>query len=208
MSTDVDSAFDIAFWLLDTAERSCERLQPQKLQRLLFLSQAYYGVAFEGRKLMPAVFVADERGPLEPNVYIAFSRGRPKLDVELFLPFEVETFLEALWRRFGHYTADRLTRMTKETIAYRQAFQRGRRAEITFEAMRLSFARGAEAPAVEQVIKPKVMRTQSGRPVAVKAWNPLAKPPGAQATKPEDPAADQAPASSVGRRAPPGRERA
>ena len=182
MSTEVDSAFDIAFWFLDIAERSCEHLQPQKLQRLLFLSQAYYGVAFEGRKLMPAVFVADERGPLEPNVYIAFSRGRPKLDAELFLPFEVESFLEALWRRFGHYSADRLTRMTKETIAYRQAYKQGRRTEIVFEAMRLSFARGSEAPALDQVIKPKVLRTQSGRPVAVKAWDPLAKsavkPPG------------------------------
>jgi uncharacterized phage-associated protein len=175
MTTEVDSAFDIAFWFLDMAERSAERMQPQKLQRLLFLSQAYYGVAFEGRKLMPAVFVADERGPLEPNIYIAFSRGRPKLEVELFLPFEVESFLEALWRRFGHYTADRLTRMTKETIAYRHAYKQGRRAEITFEAMRLSFARGAEAPALDQVVKPKVMRTQSGRPVTVKAWDPLAK---------------------------------
>lgn len=182
MSTDVDSAFDIAFWFMDMAERSCERMQPQKLQRLLFLSQAYYGVAFEGRKLMPAVFVADERGPLEPNIYIAFSRGRPKLDVDVFLPFEIENFLDALWRRFGNYTADRLTRMTKETVAYRQAHKKGRRVEITFEAMRLSFTRGAEVPALEQVVKPKVMRTQSGRPVAVKAWDPLAKsaakPPG------------------------------
>ncbi len=182
MTTQVDSAFDIAFWFMDMAERSAERMQPHKLQRLLFLSQAYFGVAFEGRKLMPAIFVADDRGPLEPNVYIAFSRGRPKLDVELFLPFEVETFLEALWRRFGHYSTDRLTRLTKETIAYRQAFNQGRRSEIAFEAMRLSFARGLEAPALEQVVKPKVMRTQSGRTVAVKAWNPLAKPSGRENT--------------------------
>lgn len=175
MTTEVDSAFDIAFWFLDMAERTAERMQPQKLQRLLFLSQAYYGVAFEGRKLMPAVFVADERGPIEPNVHIAFSRGRPKVDIELFLPFEVETFLDALWRRFGHYSADRLTRMTKETVAYQHALKQGRRSEITFEAMRLSFARGAEAPALDQVVKPKVMRTQSGRTVAVKAWNPAAR---------------------------------
>ncbi len=182
MSTAVDSAFDIAFWFLDMAERSFEHMQPQKLQRLLFLSQAYYGVAFEGRKLMPAVFVADERGPIEPNIYVALSRGRPKLDADLFLPFEVEGFLEALWRRFGNHSADRLTRLTKETIAYRQALKQGRRTEIAFEAMRQSFSRGIEAPALDQVVKPKVMRTQSGRQVAVKAWNPLAmsaaKPPG------------------------------
>ena len=84
--------------------------------------------------------------------------------------------------RFGNQSADRLTRLTKETIAYRQALKQGRRTEIAFEAMRQSFARGMEAPALDQVVKPKVMRTQSGRQVAVKAWNPLAmsaaKPPG------------------------------
>lgn len=174
MPADVTSAFEIAFWYTDMAERSFEHLQPQKLQRLLFMSQAYYAVAFNGRKLMPAVFVADEMGPLEPNVYAAFSRGRPQLDVDIFLPYEIESFLEALWRRFGHYAPDRLTRMTKETIAYRQALKRGQRAEITIESMRLSFSRGNEAPALEQVVKPKVMRTPSGRAVMVKAWNPSA----------------------------------
>ncbi len=38
--------------------------------------------------------------------------------------------------------------------------------------MQLSFVRAEEAPALEQVVKPKLMRSQSGRPVAVKAWNP------------------------------------
>ena len=175
MPADVDSAFDIAYWFMDMAERSFEHMQPQKLQRLLFLSQAYYAVAFQGRKLMPAVFVADEIGPVEPNIFAALSRGRAKMDVDIFLPYEIESFLDALWRRFGHYPPDRLTRMTKETIAYRQALKRGRRAEITLEAMRLSFARGDEAPALDQVVKPKVMRTQSGRHVTVKAWNPAAK---------------------------------
>lgn len=172
MPADVNSAFDIAFWYMDMAERSFEHMQPQKLQRLLFLSQAYYAVAFEGRKLMPAMFVADEIGPIEPNVYAALSRGRPKLEAEIFLSYEIESFLDALWRRFGNYPPDRLTRMTKETIAYRQAFKKGRRAEITIEAMRLSFARGNEAPALEQIVKSKVMRTQSGRHVTVKAWSP------------------------------------
>ena len=175
MPADVETAFDIAYWYMDMAERSFEHLQPQKLQRLLFLSQAYYAVAFNGRKLMPAVFVADEIGPIEPNIYAALSRGRAKMDVDIFLPYEIESFLDALWRRFGHYPPDRLGRMTKETIAYRQAFKKGRRAEITLEAMRLSFARGDEAPALDQIVKPKVMRTQSGKHVTVKAWNPMAK---------------------------------
>lgn len=172
MPAAVKSAFDVAFWFLDTALEVNEFLQPQKLHRLLFLAQAYYVVAYEGKRMMPAVFVADEMGPIEPNVYAAFSNGRPNVEPELFLPPDVEQVLASVWRRFGDKSSDRLTHLTKETLAYRHAFRRGNRAEIPLDEIHRSFARGAEAPAAEQVIRPKVMRTQSGRTVAVKAWTP------------------------------------
>ena len=172
MPADVNNAFDIAFWFMDTAEAEHEYLQPQKLQRLMFVAQAYYAVAYEGRKLMPAVFVADEMGPIEPNIYLAFSRGRPDIDAELFLPVEVEDFLAAIWRRFGHFSPDRLTRLTNDTTAYKHALKRGARAEIPLDSMRLSFARAEAAPASEQVVKPRMYRTQSGKPVQVRSWQP------------------------------------
>ena len=99
MPADVSNAFDVAFFFADMALAENEYLQPQKLQGLMFLAQSYYVAAFKGRKLMPAVFVADERGPLEPNVYMAFSKGRPDIDADLFLPHEVESFLDGIWRR-------------------------------------------------------------------------------------------------------------
>ncbi len=176
----VESTFDVAFWFADTALENNEYLQPQKLHRLLYVTQAYYAVAFDGKKLMPAVFVAEEMGPIEPNIYKAFAHGRPNVDAELFLPTEVEMFLDSIWRRFGHYTPDRLTKLTKDTLAYKQALKRGRRAEIKFEAMVLSFARAKDTPSVKQVVKPKVMMTQSGKPVAVKAWVPGPAPAGAK----------------------------
>ena len=75
MPADVENAFDIAFWFADTALNENEYLQPQKLQRLLFIAQAYYTVAFNGRKLMPAVFIAEEMGPIEPqHLYSVFKR--------------------------------------------------------------------------------------------------------------------------------------
>ena len=172
MPADVQSAFDVAFWLSDTALNCNEYLQPQKLQRLLFLCQGYYTVVYPKRGLMPAHFVADEIGPIEPNVFLAFTRGRPNIDVDLFMPHEVETFLDSIWRRFGHFSADRLGKMTKETEAYKRAWRRGPRAEITLAEMRLSFAKGDSAPSVKQVIRPKMMRTQYGRPVTVQAWRP------------------------------------
>lgn len=176
MPADVRNAFDVAFFFTDTALNDNEHMQPQKLQCLLFLSQAYYAAAFNGRKLMPAVFIADERGPIEPNVYVAFSRGRPNVDVDLFLPLEVESFIDSIWRRFGHLSTDRLVDMAKQTSAYKQTRTRGDRAEIPLDAMRLSFSRAETAPGVSQVVKPKIYRTQSGKPVTVKPWIPGAKP--------------------------------
>lgn len=175
MPADVSNAFDVAFWFADTALNENEYLQPQKLQRLLFLSQAYYSIIHKGRKLMPAVFVADEIGPMEPNVHMAFSRGRPDIDAELFLPFEVEDFLSGIWRRFGHMSMERLDTITKETSAYKNAIKRGPRAEMTLKEMTVSFLESREAPAPSQVAKKKIFRTQSGRPVEVKAWVPGAK---------------------------------
>lgn len=176
MPAEVNNAFDVAFFFADTALAENEYLQPQKLQGLLFLAQSYFAVAFKGRKLMPATFVADERGPLEPNVYIAFSKGRPEIDADLFLPAEVESFLDAIWRRFGHMSTDKLTRMSKATTAYRKARNRGHRAEIHLDEMRLSFIRAEKTPGVGQVVRPKVYRTQSGKNVTVQRWVPGTKP--------------------------------
>ena len=175
MRADLKSAFDVAFWLADMALEQNEYLQPQKLQRLLFLAQGYYAVLQNGRKLMPAVFIADELGPTEPNIYAAFSRGRPNIDVELFIPHEIDAFLDSLWRRFGHASIDRLNQIAKGTSAYKQARAKGLRTEITLDAMRLSFVRAENTPGVHQVVKPKVFVTQTGRPVQVKAWNPGSK---------------------------------
>lgn len=172
MPADVTNAFDVAFFFADTALAENEYLQPQKLQGLLFMAQAYYSVAYKGRKLMPAVFVADERGPLEPNVYVAFSKGRPEIDADLFLPHEVESFLDAIWRRFGHMSTEKIISMSKATTAFKRARKKGNRAEIDMIDMQLSFIRAEETPGVEQVVKPKVYRTQSGRPVTVKSWVP------------------------------------
>ena len=175
MPADVENAFDVAFWFADTALNENEYLQPQKLQRLLFIAQAYYTVAFNGRTLMPAVFVADEMGPIEPNIFTAFSKGRPDVDAKMFLPHDVENFLDGVWRRFGHHSTDRLDKMVKKTTAYKQAFKIGNRAEISLDAMHLSFARAEQTPGVAQVVKPKMLRTQSGKAVTVKAWVPGTK---------------------------------
>jgi len=176
MPADVNTAFDVAFYFEDIALNDHEYLQPMKLQRLLFLAQAYYAVAFKGRQLMPAVFVADELGPIEPNIYIAFTKGRPDVDVDLFMPHDITTFLDNIWKRFGPLKMDRLNELVKGTVAYRNARERGDRATISLEEMAKSFIQGTDAPSPEHVVKPKILVTQSGKPVTVKAWVPGTKP--------------------------------
>ena len=58
--TAVESCFEIAFWFLDRALNDGEYLQPPKLQRLMYLAQAYFAVVQNGAKLMPATFVAHD----------------------------------------------------------------------------------------------------------------------------------------------------
>ena len=168
----VESTFDVALWFADTALEKNEYLQPQKLHRLLYLAQGYYAVAFGGSKLMPAVFIAEEMGPIEPNVYKAFAKGRPNIEANVFLPDGVDHFLSSIWDRFGRSTPDSLSKICQESVAFKQALIKGPRTEIPLQDMLLSFARAEDIPTSTQIAKPKMMRSQSGRSVAVKNWVP------------------------------------
>ncbi len=176
MRAEVESVFEIACWLWDKALDEGEYLAPQKLQNLLFLTQAYYAVAFSGRQLMPGVFVAEELGPVEPSIYKTFQKGRPDVAVEMVLPEEVDSFINAIWNRFGHHSAEHLAKTCKSCAAYRAAAKKERRTEISLAAMRKSFAQAHDQPALGQVLRPKIMRSQNGKPVTVKSWAPKAIP--------------------------------
>jgi len=176
MPAAVESSLDVALWLIDRAIKDSEYLQPQKLQRLMFLAQAYYAATHAGRRLMPAVFVADDVGPIEPNVYRILEAGRPHLEVRR-IPDRVQHFLDGVWRRFGPHSTDHLSRLLRSHPPYAEAWQRGRLAEISIEAMAKFYAasgRGTEAaaPPVSEVLRSRVLRSQTGKPVAVTQWLP------------------------------------
>jgi uncharacterized phage-associated protein len=160
-----------------------EYLQPQKLQRLMYLAQAYYGVVQNGAKLMPGTFIAAADGPLEPTVHRAFARGRPLLDLTPVEEAAVHV-LDSVWRQFGAQTAERLTDLVKRHPPYAEAFAAAASAEISLEAMIAFYgerspskARAAsdapsDAPSAKKVMRPKVLRNASGKPVSVKGWTP------------------------------------
>lgn len=176
MPSAVDSVFEVAFWLNDRALNDNEYLQPTKLQSLLFLAQAYYAVAYDGKRLVPAIFVADEAmGPIEPSIYAAYVKGRPALSIDTKLDEDTASFVDSIWRRFGHHSTEYLAKLCRRNPAYKTALLRGRRAEIPLDEIRRSFVAAvekSEAPALTQVMKPKVLRDQTGKAVAVNAWKP------------------------------------
>lgn len=195
----VGSSFDVAYWLIDRALNDNEYLQPQKLHRLMFLAQAYFAVAYRGRMLMPAVFVADPFGPIEPNVFRACAIQRPPIEPAP-LPDAVTHFLDSVWRRFGHHAAEFLNKQVSNHPPYAEAYALGPGSEITVKAMMAFYGQkppaeasagasagapaGASAgttvntpPSVTQVMRPRVMRSQSGKPVSVQKWMPSPKTP-------------------------------
>ena len=187
-----DSPFDVAFWLLHHATDDGEYLQPQKLQRLMYLAQAYYGVASKGQKLMPCVFVTTALGPVEPSTWRAFEHGPPNVDFQP-IPQTQRHFLDSVWRRFGSHSVDYLTRTTVSHPPYQEALELGKRAEISFDSMISYYGRRpteqAEttelppledrdaAPSLDNVVRPQVMRSHKGRPVSVKRWAPTKAAP-------------------------------
>ncbi|OIQ89970.1 hypothetical protein GALL_281080 [mine drainage metagenome] len=177
----VESSFDVAYWFVDRALNDNEYIQPQKLHRLMYLSQAYFAVAYHGRRLMPALFVADEFGPIEPGVFRACAIQRPPIDPRP-MPEAVSHFLDSIWRRFGSHTAEHLNQLVRGHQPYKDALARGERSEIPLKDMIAFYARknspvneAVGAPPVTQVLRPKVMRSQSGKPVSVQKWMPPVK---------------------------------
>ncbi len=190
-----DSPFDVAFWLIHRASADNEYLQPQKLQRLLYLAQAYYGVASRGQKLMPCVFVTTSLGPVEPATWRSFEHGSPDVNFQP-IPATQKHFLDSLWRRFGAHSVDYLTKATVNHPPYFEALKVGKRAEISFESMIAYYGRNPSAadsgdriaaPGLENVMRPQVMRSHKGKPVSVRQWTPTKMAP----KKPDAPFKDK-----------------
>jgi len=181
--TAVESTFEVAFWFLDRAVEDGEYLQPQKLHRLMYLAQAYFGVLQNGAKLMPATFVAADEGPLEPTLFRALARGRPMVDLT---PIEdvPRHVLDSVWRQFGAHSIDHLNKLIRRHPPYADALAAAPLAEISLEAMiefygtqgtsrrQNAITAGQDAPSATKVLRPKVMRNHSGKPVSTTRWMP------------------------------------
>jgi len=172
----VKSSLDVALWFNDRAYGEGEYLQPQKLHRLMYLAYAYYTVAYPRQKLMPASFVTDEFGPIEPTVFHALAYGVPGNMEAHSIPQVAAEFLESIWGRFGAAKAEHLNRTVAAHAPVEEAMSKGLGQEIPHETMvafygsEIATKRGV--PSVDKVMRPRVLRSAAGRVVAVSSWKP------------------------------------
>ena len=163
-SSAVSSTIDVAIWFSEQARRENDYIQPQKLQRLLYLAQGSFAAMNYGRKLMPATFVADETGPIEPTIYRLFEAGPPKIPLRRMRP-EIENFLSVIWRRYAHHTTEYLNQQIQNHPIYSRAIKRGLFEEIDYESI-VRFFTGKDRP----VIQTEQVKTEDGR--TLQKWVP------------------------------------
>ncbi len=166
----VKSSFDVAVWFMDRASADDAYLQPRMLQALLFVAQGIYTAAHKDALLMPSVFTMDDTGPLEPNLYKVLEYGRPDFAVNAPSP-GISTFLDSVWRRFGHFDALRLCQWIKRLSGKLSEDDLGAGRVIGPEEMRALFAESGkkEKPAVKPVPtrNPVERKPAEGVPVTV-----------------------------------------
>lgn len=160
----VRTSLDVAIWFLDRARADDSHLPFQKLHRLLYLAQSQFA-AQSGGLLMPALFLAEEQGPTEPNLQRLMAGGRPS-DVIVETPTgRVRDFLDGIWQRYAHMPVERLNDLVAKNAAYR-ATARG---YVIDTAAMADAVATSPAPSAEPV---RVLRSQRGAAVAVRAWSP------------------------------------
>ncbi len=182
----VRSTFDVVLWLLARGASAGVRLSAQKLQRLLYLAQAHYAAANEDRKLMPATFLANDLGPLEPTVFHVLDGQAPKLKPDP-LKTEVVVFLDGLWARYGSQSADDLLALVQRDLAYREC-QAEDESNVEIEIAALADAYRLSPPLVEPPADDREFWTPSGK--KAEKWLPGG---GKQAPKSAPKAATPAP---------------
>lgn len=171
-----DSTFDVAVWLVARARADRVDLAPLKLQRLLFLAQAYFAGSTRGERLMPSHFIVGGAGPLEPNIARIRDLETGMIEVqELRKP--VSDFLEGIWQAFGPLSQERLDQTVMSSAPVVKAMQQKRATEISVEAMAEFYGGGGTRPQTAEnggERRATIPKFHQGKPVT--KWIPGQKP--------------------------------
>lgn len=120
--------------------------------------------------MMPSIFIMDDAGPLDPNLYLAFEHGRPSVS-EAPLSDDIMVFLDAIWRRYGIDDALQLDQLIGRMGASEPEIRLRDGSEVGLDVMQRVFKRQERKKATE----PRVMKMYDGRSVTVSQWAPPRK---------------------------------
>lgn len=129
MTPMVRSTLDVALWFVERADSGGAELSSRKLQSLLYLAQAHFANANRGRRLMPAVFLAADAGPIEPTIYHIFQDGPPRV-INTVPGARVEAFLGQVWTRYSQLSDEELGDEVTQDRHYQSAHALERMSEI------------------------------------------------------------------------------
>ncbi len=174
----VGSSFDVAIWFMERADSQGKRVTPLRLQRLLFLAQAYFAAASGGNMLMPSVFVSHPQGPIDPNLFRVSEMCFSALETDP-LPPPVSRFLNGIWDTFGQQSDGRLDGLVLNAMPVREAMDQGPNIEIELVTLFEYFSAVNRENRVVQTERTSsatpIPRFHKGRPV--KKWMPRKQAP-------------------------------
>ena len=109
---------------------------------------------------------------MEPNIFIAFSKGRPNFDIDVQFSAQIKMFLDTIWNKFGVMSVTKLDSITNKTSAFLEAREKADKAEINLLKMGLDFSLAQSKIPNSEFEEFKTMRNQAGKRVKVSQWVP------------------------------------
>lgn len=135
--------------LLYIADKEGVRVDPLKLQKLLYFAQAL-SLVRRGHPLFRDKIEAWQHGPVVPTVYKEYKKFKNKrlyagegFDMKIFTNSE-QKILEDIIATFGKYTGSQLRNMTHKHLPWKNAFKKAKNTEITKQVIK-QYYKGAIA---------------------------------------------------------------
>ncbi|WP_416897395.1 MAG: Panacea domain-containing protein [Minwuia sp.] len=132
--TALKSTIAAAHWFTEAAKADGVRLQPRKLQHLLYMAQGLYAAANDGRPLAPSRFIAGSLGPADPNLYPVLEHagdliGQKEIDSR------AEACMKLIMTKFGALPIEQLESFIETDGIFATVREAAPDAEIPLEMM-------------------------------------------------------------------------
>lgn len=161
----VPSAFDVAYWFLQFADKKQFFIEDEKLHHLLFLAQIIYMQRHGNEILFPSMFIATEKGFLEPNLLKVFANGHPYMP-HIKIDDKTAIFLEQIWDKYANRPLLDLRADIKQSQAFKSCYSKENIMAVDMKQIAELFV-----PEKEKTSNNRVRMSQHG-PVVVSQWNP------------------------------------